>query len=829
MALKMNDAPYQRSPRTTFKIMMELTAALLIVWLAAVIYNFTLGATFGVRAILLMVVALVTTAIIDAGVALIKHKKGAKVLDEVVNSVVKSYSYVTAIIFTLCCPVYVSYYVIIIGCLASTGIKHCFGGFGRNIFNPAIIGRIFTGVAFTKAFLIPSEYADVMSSSTVTTQYSGLGVKWLSSVLPEGFNMGNLLLGNYVGAMGETFTLLILVLGVILAFRKVINWRSSAFYLGTVAITALFIGFFIPGLNPFTYMMYHLCLGGLMFGAIFMITDPVTSPTSPYGKALIGVIAGLLTVIIRIDGNNPEGVMYSIAIINILAPMIDRLVVGRTTDGHAKKWGTIAGLLVASMAINTALSVGAYNKANPGLGNSSSSTSSSVEPTREEKLFAIEGATYTELATVFADGSNIVKAYMASVDGVDTALCYESTKEYSWDTGHGDATINPTLAITFGLADDKVMTATIENGGTNTNFSSSAANFAPNLIGLDAKVLMSMTSTSHDGVDFVTGASMSSTAVLELAIESATQYINVDKLSYNFGVAASYEVSTLAALPAETHILNTDVGKVNGAAAVVGYELKLDASWDTGHGDAVVDGTVLLAVNLADNKIAGAAVTNGGSMKNYSDKASQFASSLIGLDATTVAAMTEDSHDGVDFVSGATVSSKAILALAAEACAQYANDKPVALLGYSAAYEVTTLAELPSDTAILNTYVGKVDGVAKVIGYEVKVQFSFDTGHGDAVIDGLFFITVSLEDNKIVNSVLFNGGSMKNYSEKASQFASQLVGVDATVLATMSETSHDGLDFISGATVSSKEVLKLAISVATQYVNDKVVLNGGAA
>ena len=131
-----------------------------------------------------------------------------------------------------------------------------------------------------------------------------------------------------------------------------------------------------------------------------------------------------------------------------------------------------------------------------------------------------------------------------------------------------------------------------------------------------------------------------------------------------------------------------------------------------------------------------------------------------------VAAMTETSHEGADFVAGATVSSKEILALAAEACTQYASDKAVALLGYTAAYEVTTLAELPADSAILNTYVGKVDGVAKVIGYEVKVEFSFDTGHGDAVINGSFFITISLEDNKVVNSVLFNGGSMKNYTEK---------------------------------------------------------------
>ena len=93
-----------------------------------------------------MVVALVATAAIDALVAIIKHKKGGNLKNEIIDSVVKNYSYVTAIIFTLCCPVYVSYYVIIIGCLAATGIKHCFGGFGKNIFNPAIIGRIVVGM-----------------------------------------------------------------------------------------------------------------------------------------------------------------------------------------------------------------------------------------------------------------------------------------------------------------------------------------------------------------------------------------------------------------------------------------------------------------------------------------------------------------------------------------------------------------------------------------------------------------------------------------------------------------------------------------------------------
>ena len=118
MSLKMNSSPYQRSPRTTLQIMLELTAALLIVWLAAVIYYFTKDAKLGLKAILLMVVALVATAVIDAGVALMRHKKGGNLLKEILDGVIHNYSFVSAIIFTLCCPVYVTYYVIIIGCFA---------------------------------------------------------------------------------------------------------------------------------------------------------------------------------------------------------------------------------------------------------------------------------------------------------------------------------------------------------------------------------------------------------------------------------------------------------------------------------------------------------------------------------------------------------------------------------------------------------------------------------------------------------------------------------------------------------------------------------------
>ena len=827
MSLKMNESPYQRSPRTTFRIMLELTAALLVVWLAAVIFNFTRSPELGLRAILLMVVAVVFSAFIDAVVALIRHKKGQDIVKEVIDGVVHNYSYVTAIIFTLCCPVYVSYYVIIIGCLFSTGIKHCFGGFGKNIFNPAIIGRIVTGYFFAGAFQVPQKYidADLISSSTVTTQYnalSGTTSTWLSGSLPEGFNIGQLLLGNYDGAMGETFTLLILALGIFLMVRNVINWRSSVFYLGTVAVTAFFIALFVDGLNPATYVIYHLALGGLMFGAIFMITDPVTSCTSPFGKALVGVIAGILTVLFRIDSKNPEGVMYSIAIINILAPMIDRMITGRTTDGHAKKWGTIGGLLVASVVINTAISVGNVK------GNEQQPSSSTVTLTPEQQLFGIEGATYEKatLGSLPAD-SNIKNVYIASVNGTETALSYELTTSHTWATDHGEATMNPTLAISFNLSDDKVLAVNVVDGGSNKSYADKGIEFGNKLVNLDVSVLAQMTSTSHDGLDFVAGASVSSEQLLTLAVEAANQYINVDKVSYNMGYGASFEEVTLSALPTETNIQKVYLGKVNGLTKVVSYELTKFVSWDTGHGDAEFNAVAYVTISLDNDTVAAVKVINGGSMDNYSNKANTVASKLVGLEASVVAAMSKSSHDGVDFEANATYSSETVLELAVEACAQYANDKDTARFGYAATYTPST-GTLPADTNIKNAYLGSVEGTVKVVAYELEKFVSWDTGHGTAEFTAKMTVTVDVTNDTIISISLSNCGTAANFITKSETVAARLLGLDANVVATMTSASHDGVDFEANATYSSETALLLTVEACAQYVNvDKALVNGG--
>ena len=701
MSLKMNESPYQRSPRTTFKIMLELSAALLIVWLAAVIYNFTLSAELGLRAILLMVVAVAFTAFIDAVVALIRHKKGQDIVREVVDGVVHNYSYVTAIIFTLCCPVYVSYYVIIIGCLFSTGIKHCFGGFGKNIFNPAIIGRIVTGVFFGDAFSVPSKFveADFVASSTVTSQYntlSGTTSTWLSGSLPEGYNLSRILLGNYVGAMGETFAVLILVLGILLAIRGVINWRSSAFYLGTVAITSFVVALFVDGLNPFTYVVYHLALGGLMFGAIFMITDPVTSPTSPFGKALIGVIAGLLTVLFRLDSNNPEGVMFSIAIVNIVSPIIDRLVVGRTTDGHGKKWGIIGGFVAASVVINTAISVGNLKASETTSSSSttsssvvSSSTSSSstvVELTDNEKLFGLVGAEYTE--TTFAalpQETGIKKVYLAKVAGADKALCYLVEGTFEVDTmGYQGDSMTFTAGISIDLNSNTYISVNVLNdtAGTGLSYSQSAIAYVKTY--LENKTVDDIVKLDVDANFDVnanptgTGAIYSTKGLLKLTIEASNQYLS-DRPVYLFGNAeTTYEKVDLS--NADESILEAYTYTLEGVKYISYIVAELNGI-EVGS-DYGVMGTIkpsiILTINTSNDTVTGFKVTADKTTPGYSvDPEAVLKASVVGKTTAELAALNPDtSYDVTAKPSnggGAVYSVNGIAKLVVKACSQYEN------------------------------------------------------------------------------------------------------------------------------------------------------------
>ncbi len=402
MAFRTNPAPYQRAKNSTLKIMLILCAALIVVWVFGIIYSFKLdglvknyvdafntknaaaiergtmeamvATSYGLKSILMVLVALVVTAVCDVLTTLIKHKKDSKdsLGKEIVHDLIHNYSYVTAIIFALTLPVYTSYYVIIIGSIFATiVVKNFFGGFGKNIFNPAIMARIFVGLCFASQLAVPEVLkisaagVDAVSGATLTTAFNN-ATSWLATTSTSGvsiihnsifsdYTLTDMLFGQYVGSLGETFTVVIFVLGIVLSILKVINWRTPVFYLGTVALTSLCIALVCGFENPFSYVLYHLSLGGLMFGAVFMLTDPVTGPTSPYGKSLVAVFAGLMTVLIRVKGGYPEGVMYSIALCNFISPAVDYLTVGKSSSHLVRKSCILVGTCLVAIGLCSGL------------------------------------------------------------------------------------------------------------------------------------------------------------------------------------------------------------------------------------------------------------------------------------------------------------------------------------------------------------------------------------------------------------------------------------------------------------------------------------------
>ena len=352
MAYIQSNAPYQRRKKSTLQIMIELGISLGIIWILAVVMSFVkLGIKYGLQSIFLMLTSLGTTLVCDVITTVLKNKKDATLKQKIPYDLVHNYSWITAMIFTLCCPVWTSYYVIIIGSIFATVIaKNVFGGFGKNIFNPAAAGRLFVLLTFDTS--APAGIAGVDSSTGATlTGVIQSQTGWLGSNALANFGVKDILFGTYFGAMGEVFSIALLVIGIVLAIREVINWRIPAFYLGTIAVSSILIALVLGFNNPGLYVLYHLCAGGAMFAAIFMFTDPVTTPTSPLGNCLIGIIGSLLTVLIRIATNNVEGVVYSIMLINTISPAIDHFITAKTNKNPLVKSSVTFGTAALSVLL----------------------------------------------------------------------------------------------------------------------------------------------------------------------------------------------------------------------------------------------------------------------------------------------------------------------------------------------------------------------------------------------------------------------------------------------------------------------------------------------
>ena len=225
---------------------------------------------------------------------------------------------VTGLIFPLILPPSVPLWMVAVGVMFGVFFgKEVFGGTGRNIFNPAIVGRVFLTIAFPKIMTVhwQQPFTDAVVQATPLALFKNQGI--LTPYL-------DLLLGKNAGCIGETFRLALILGGLFLILTRIVDWRLPFSYLLTVFIFPYFSNHILH--TNFAPGIFQLLSGGLLLGAFFMATDPVTSPFTKSGRWIAGLLLGLLTVLIRGLSGYVEGVMFSILLVNAFTPLIDTVV-----------------------------------------------------------------------------------------------------------------------------------------------------------------------------------------------------------------------------------------------------------------------------------------------------------------------------------------------------------------------------------------------------------------------------------------------------------------------------------------------------------------------
>lgn len=217
------------------------------------------------------------------------------------------------------------------GAFAIIVIKMVFGGIGNNFINPALGARAFLLASFPVAMTAWTNpgvnwIGSNLDAVTTATPLSFLkvGAAGVTELTSNGINMTDMIVGNIGGCIGETSAILIVLGGVYLIYKGIIDYTIPAFYIGTVFILTFILGGF-----SFDFALYELFAGGLMLGGFFMLTDYTTSPMTKKGQIIYALLAGIITSVIRLYGGYPEGVSYSILLANVVTPLIDKYVSNR--------------------------------------------------------------------------------------------------------------------------------------------------------------------------------------------------------------------------------------------------------------------------------------------------------------------------------------------------------------------------------------------------------------------------------------------------------------------------------------------------------------------
>jgi len=305
-------APHVRTQDSTRKVMIDVLIALAPATIAATFF-------FGLYALVLSILGMISAELIEFFIM--------RVLRKDKNFVPNGSAAVTGLLLALNVSVATPWWVLLIGVVFAIAIvKHAFGGLGQNIFNPALAARVFLLVSFPT--FMTTWYKPIASfggwytdAQTTATPLAILKLQGFSRVM-ESTNYLDLAFGNVGGCIGETSAILLFIGFLYLVFRGRIKVVIPATYIGSVLLIASI--FYTINPQRFGSPIFHVLAGGLMLGALFMATDMVTSPMTLKGQAIFGLGCGVVTMLIRYFGGNPEGVSLSILLMNALVPIIDR-------------------------------------------------------------------------------------------------------------------------------------------------------------------------------------------------------------------------------------------------------------------------------------------------------------------------------------------------------------------------------------------------------------------------------------------------------------------------------------------------------------------------
>ena len=483
MKFTFSPSPNYHNSKSTSEIMKDLTMCLLAVTLYSVIYYCgSYGASYGLRVVLLMADAVACALITDA--LFFKVMK-----QDIVSSIRTSYSWVTAIILVLISRIQVSYFAIGVSTIIAVLFgKLVFGGFGQNIFNPAAFGEAVIMGNFTGSYS-----TDFATSATPTTVAKAAG--WMiesgdfSSFISQYGSLGKMFLGQYPSTIGSTCGVLILLCLVFLIWQRDIDWQAPVFYIGTVFVVALLIGLMHgAGLS---YALFSVLAGGVLFGGVFMLTDPVTSPVTIPGRIVFAVGAACLTLIIRDKSNLSDGVLFAILLMNMLTPAIDKLFDGNQIKDAAKfkKRTAIACACFAAVALLVGTSVTAKEAATA---DTSSSTAAAAATSNSlSGDYSANNASCTETSN---DGTTAV--YACTADG------------FGLINNMGDGYSQNEATVTVNLADNTVASVEV------TSFGDTAG--VGDLATADDALAAYTGLSLDDSVDAVSGATFTSSSVASM-------------------------------------------------------------------------------------------------------------------------------------------------------------------------------------------------------------------------------------------------------------------------------------------------------------------------